>query len=66
MNAALKTIPTGTIPDTTKADTQCSKTFEMLGYKMGTDRNKQYQPWMRRLETKIKANMRAAERENGE
>ncbi len=59
VNAALKTIPMGTITDTNKlTHSTATVILEMLGYKMGLTHNKQYPPWKRRLEAKIRATWR--------
>ena len=59
VNDALKSIPTGTITDTNKLiHSTATVILEMLGYKMGSGHNKQYPPWKRRLEAKIRATRR--------
>ena len=59
MNAALKTIPTGTITETNKLiHSTATVIMEMLWYKVGSGHNKQCPPWKRQLEAKIKATRR--------
>ena len=57
VNAALRSILMGTITDTNKLiHSTATVILKMLGYKMG--HNKQYPPWKRRLEAKIRATRR--------
>ena len=56
VNAAIRTIPTGTITETNKLiHNTATVILEILGYKMDMVHKNQYPSWKRRLEAKIKA-----------